>query len=138
LEPSAVITVDTADLASATTALASVGSLADARDLVESVDPDGPGGTALGPVVSPESAYASDEPASSHEAEAATIHVVVAGENFWTIAERHLSVQLGRPVTDAEIAPFWAKVVAINAPTIMSGDPDMIYPGEVLELPHLL
>ena len=70
----------------------------------------------------------SSEPASIPE----TI-VVEKGDHLWKIAAR----RLGDGSTNDEIAPYWREVVEINTPLLRSGDPDLIYPGEVVELPRL-
>jgi len=67
-------------------------------------------------------------------------YVVAVGDNFWTIAASHLARTTGRDLatlTDAEIVAYWGKLVAVNDPTLRSGDPDFIYPGEAIELPPL-
>jgi hypothetical protein len=37
----------------------------------------------------------------------------------------------------ADIAPYWLRVVEINLPRLRSGNPNLVYPGEVVELPPL-
>jgi nucleoid-associated protein YgaU len=64
-------------------------------------------------------------------------HVVVAGENLWTIARDHLAEArggAGEPTT-REIAAYWLRVVEANRNRLRSGDPDLIYPGERIVLP---
>ncbi|HLT97227.1 MAG TPA: hypothetical protein VK070_10615 [Acidimicrobiia bacterium] len=63
--------------------------------------------------------------------------VVAPGEHLWGLAEETLEAHLGRPPTEAEIVPYWRKVVASNRDRIRSGDPDLIFPGEVIVLPPL-
>ena len=62
--------------------------------------------------------------------------IVREGDHLWALAERRISSTLGRPAADHEVAPYWREVVASN-PEIRSGDPDVIYPGEVIVLPPL-
>lgn len=57
--------------------------------------------------------------------------VVARGDHLWGISAGHLGAQ----ATDSEIAPYWREVVTVNTPRLRSGDPDLIYPGEVIELP---
>ena len=66
---------------------------------------------------------------------AATEIVVRPGDHMWALAEHRLSSARGRVVSDSEIAPYWLQVVASNLSRIRSGDPDLIFPGEVLVLP---
>ena len=56
---------------------------------------------------------------------------VVTGDNLWRISQRRLD-ELG---SEDAIAPYWREVVDVNRPHLRSGDPDLIYPGEVIKLP---
>jgi nucleoid-associated protein YgaU len=63
-------------------------------------------------------------------------HVVVPGDNLWIIAERHLEQVTGRSdLSDREVAEYWVAVIEANRDRVRSGDPDLIYPGEVMVLP---
>jgi len=65
-----------------------------------------------------------------------TVEVIIQrGDNMWKLAEARLQDLTGRPPTDGEIAPYWRRVVESNRDRIRSGDPDLIFPGEVLILP---
>lgn len=57
--------------------------------------------------------------------------VVVEGDHLWKISARHLGPEAG----DRRIAPYWRAVIEVNTATLQSGDPDLIYPGEVVQLP---
>jgi nucleoid-associated protein YgaU len=57
--------------------------------------------------------------------------VVERGDHLWKISESHL----GPEATAAEVVPYWLEVIDVNTPGLRSGDPDLIYPGEVIELP---
>jgi len=70
------------------------------------------------------------EPAGDHGADMVT---VVEGDHLWKISARHL----GPESDDERIAPYWRDVVAVNTPNLRSGDPDLIYPGEVVEMPAI-
>jgi hypothetical protein len=59
-----------------------------------------------------------------------TVVVVRAGDNLWVIAQRALG-----GATNAEIAPYWRRVIAANTATLRSHDPNLIFPGERLVLP---
>jgi DNA-binding SARP family transcriptional activator/nucleoid-associated protein YgaU len=62
--------------------------------------------------------------------------VVEAGDNFWTIAEDGLAVDLGRDPTDEEVAPYWREVVTANDDRLVEpGHPDLVMLGQVLVLP---
>ena len=62
--------------------------------------------------------------------------IVTEGDHLWALAERRVSSVLGRPAADHEIAPYWRQVISSN-PELRSGDPDLIYPGEVIVLPPM-
>jgi len=71
-------------------------------------------------------------PISKAESEPESGSVVVAkGDHLWKISAR----RLGGHATDSEIAPYWRDVIRLNTPNLRSGDPDLIYPGEVVALP---
>jgi nucleoid-associated protein YgaU len=63
----------------------------------------------------------------------ATTAVVVPGDHLWKISEHHLDS--ADPAL--EVAPYWRQVIEVNTPRLRSGDPDLIFPGEVIELPAL-
>ncbi|MCA1736482.1 MAG: hypothetical protein LC739_10330 [Actinobacteria bacterium] len=61
---------------------------------------------------------------------------VQRGDSMWLLAERRLRELRDNKVTDADIAPYWLAVIAANQSRIRSGDPDLIFPGELLLLPE--
>ncbi len=69
---------------------------------------------------------------------AARTHVVMPGDNLWRIAATEVARATGvaRP-TDAAIVPYWHAVIERNRPTLRSGDPSLIFPGEIVTLPAL-
>lgn len=65
-----------------------------------------------------------------------SVHEVRKGDNLWTIAAAHLnSVFPDRDVSADEISHYWRQVIEVNTPTLTSGDPNLIYPGEQIDLP---
>jgi nucleoid-associated protein YgaU len=66
------------------------------------------------------------------ETEASSV-VVAKGDHLWKISVRHL----GKDGSEDQVAPYWRQVVDVNTPHLKSGDPDLIYPGEVVELPAI-
>jgi nucleoid-associated protein YgaU len=70
-------------------------------------------------------------PESARETDSSV--VVERGDHLWKISARHLNgVAPQNP-----IAPYWREVVTINTPRLRSGDPDLIYPGEIVDLPAI-
>ncbi len=61
--------------------------------------------------------------------------VVRPGDHLWKISARHLQGETGRPPRPGETAPYWREVIAVNRDRLRSGDPDLIFPGEVVRLP---
>ncbi|MBW3618833.1 MAG: hypothetical protein KY461_01195 [Actinobacteria bacterium] len=65
---------------------------------------------------------------------------VAEGDHLWLIAARALAAARGVPV-DAlpshDLARYWADTVAVNRSTVRSGDPDLVFPGEVVRLPPI-
>lgn len=62
-------------------------------------------------------------------------HVVQPGDHVWSIAERTLAVHLGRAPTEGEVTPYWRALIDRNAKAFTTGDPDLIFAGQTLELP---
>jgi len=58
-------------------------------------------------------------------------YIVGPGDNLWSIAR----AALGRNARDDEVAPYWKALIAANRSYLRSGDPNLIFPGEVLGLP---
>jgi hypothetical protein len=64
--------------------------------------------------------------------------VVAEGDNLWVLSARHLAASSGRAVgdvPDAEVAPYWVRVCDTNRDRLVSGDPDLVFPGERVVLP---
>ena len=63
--------------------------------------------------------------------------VVQPGDHLWKISATHLEGSLDRPPEPAEIDSYWRVVIETNRASLTSGDPDLIFPGEVIELPQV-
>lgn len=62
--------------------------------------------------------------------------VVVPGDSFWRIAERHLEQQLTRRPTDGQVARYWVALIAANRDRlVVPSEPDLIHPGQRFVLP---
>jgi nucleoid-associated protein YgaU len=64
-----------------------------------------------------------------------TTVVVEKGDHLWSITAKHLESRDGVEPTAAEITPVWVEVIAANRDRLRSGDPDLIFPGEIVVLP---
>ena len=65
-------------------------------------------------------------------------HTVLAGDTLWDLAASQLATATGRSLaqlTNAEVVVYWVRVCELNRPRLRSGDPNLIFPGEVIELP---
>jgi nucleoid-associated protein YgaU len=61
---------------------------------------------------------------------------VKPGECFWSIAEDVLTRHLGHVPTDAEIVPYWRRLIEANRTELAHHDnPDLIFPAQVFVLP---
>lgn len=61
--------------------------------------------------------------------------IVQRGDHLWKISAGHLGVVYARTPSSAEIAPYWRATIDANRSSLRSGNPDLIYPGEEIELP---
>lgn len=64
--------------------------------------------------------------------------VVVPGDHLWKIAKTHMTSTNGNPPADSDVTPYWRAVISYNEGGLRSGDPDLIYPGEVVQLPSVV
>ncbi|HEX7276617.1 MAG TPA: hypothetical protein VF244_04520, partial [Acidimicrobiales bacterium] len=63
-------------------------------------------------------------------------YTVVPGDCFWTIADDLLHRSWGRPPTDAEIVPYWQRLIEANRAELADpGNADLIFPGQVFTVP---
>jgi len=68
---------------------------------------------------------------------ASTQWTVRPGECFWSIAERVLTAHTGQAPTDAEIVPYWHRLIDANrAELVQRENPDLILPGQVFTVPN--
>jgi len=64
--------------------------------------------------------------------------VVAPGDSLWEIAASHLAQTSGRDraaLGPADIAGYWVRLCEANRGRLQSGDLNLIYAGEVVELP---
>jgi nucleoid-associated protein YgaU len=97
--------------------------------------PDDGEGTATMSVLPGDASVTDASPAPPAWPAAPATWTVAPGDSFWSIAEEVLADAWGRPPTDAEIDPYWRVLIAANRDRITSGNPDLIFPGQVFVLP---
>lgn len=90
-----------------------------------------------GPSVKPEPSEGDpNDPRTDPSAAPPTTVTVVEGDSFWTIAETITADSLGTAPTDAQITAYWGALVDANLDSLVQpGNPDLIFPGQVFELP---
>ncbi len=88
-------------------------------------------GNAPAPDPAPESLPPSPEPAAEER------HTVAPGDNLWTIARNHLRGRGAEADAASDVARYWREVISANRATLRSGDPNLIYPGEIVTLPPI-
>jgi nucleoid-associated protein YgaU len=60
---------------------------------------------------------------------------VKPGDHLWGISATALSERTRREPSDKEVTPLWRAVIDANIAHLRSGDPDLIYPGELVRIP---
>ncbi len=74
-------------------------------------------------------------PASPTPAPSAT-WLIRPGDSLWSVAEATLARAWGRGPSDAEVDDYWTRLVSVNRMRLVHGDdPDLVFPGQVFELP---
>jgi len=63
--------------------------------------------------------------------------VVRPGDNLWAIARAELIRSTGARPDDRHVARYWRSVVEANRDTLRSGNPSLIFPGEIVSLPQV-
>ncbi len=77
-----------------------------------------------------------EAPPPSVNAAAPGTWTVEPGECFWTIADDVLHRAWGRPPTDAEIVPYWQRLIEANRSELADpGNADLIFPSQVFTVP---
>ena len=62
--------------------------------------------------------------------------LVEPGDNLWSIAAAVLADERGEPADQGTLVRYWRSLITANAAEV--ADPDLIYPGQVLNLPPVL
>ena len=89
-------------------------------------------GVAPAPTPSPPEALGASSP------DTAATWTVRPGQCFWSIADRVLGRTWGRPPTDAEIVPYWHRLIEANRAQLSDPqNPDLVFAGQVFSLPEV-
>jgi hypothetical protein len=131
---SIVLTPVTAHAATSTTTVAP--SAAD-EPFVRAPAPTGPPPTVAAPAPVPPPAPApAPLPSSASIPADVRTHVVVPGDNLWRLAAAELTRAAGDAhPADRAIATYWRALMDANRTSLRSGDPSLIFPGEIVVLP---
>ena len=74
--------------------------------------------------------------APSHEVGLPTMWVIEPGDNLWKISAAAVERHVGRPPTTAEVSDYWWRVIELNRHSFDAhGYPDLVRPGQIVELP---
>ena len=65
-----------------------------------------------------------------------SVYTVRPGDDLWSISASHMSRQSSGAPTEVEIRALWRHVIARNRERLRSANPDLIFPGEMILLPH--
>ena len=76
-------------------------------------------------------------PARRRTATGPVTYTVASGDRLWSIARRRLAAATDGQPDQGAVARYWLRVVDANRHHIRSGDPDLIFPGEVIDLPPI-
>ncbi len=121
-----------------------IGVMNDGLTLTERTDSLTPGWVIKVPVppeVEPEPESGNDQPKVASDLQPSSTEGVPAvevdeGDHFWKLATQTLSDAWGRQPTDGEVSPYWVDMVAANGGRLLPPeDPDVVYPGQWLEVP---
>jgi nucleoid-associated protein YgaU len=94
--------------------------------------------TTATPSPPPHPSVATTTNAESHgEPGVADSYVVVPGDNLWRVAAAQVEAVGPSETTERMIATYWRQLIEANIASLRSGDPNLIYPGEILALPRL-
>lgn len=64
------------------------------------------------------------------------VHRVAPGESLWSISREALAAAWDREPTDAEVVPYWSRMIERNRAELADPDnPDLLFPGDGILLP---
>ena len=73
-------------------------------------------------------------PVAQPSSDAAGVHVVELGDSLWHIAADELAARLGHAPSDAEVIPYWRRLIDANR-HVVGDNPSLIRPGQQIDLP---
>lgn len=124
-----------ATLAATTTVASAAPAAAGSRGVAVLRSLDGDHETPAPPATAPPAT--ATEVAHEQPGPQAATATVQPGDHFWGIAEQALSDAWGRQPTDAELAPYWRRLIEHNRHRLADPtNPDLLFPGQVVALPE--
>ena len=84
-----------------------------------------------GPVI------ATTRPGTRSEPPATSSYLVRPGDNLWRVAATRVQAASRSEATERMVAAYWRQLIDANIASLRSGDPNLIYPGEILTMPRL-
>ena len=87
------------------------------------------------PVQKPPLPVVSTAPVTAPTTAVYTGYRVQTGDSLWVIAERHVASATGSAPTVQAITSYWRRLVDANRRTLRSGDPNLIFAGEIVTMP---
>jgi hypothetical protein len=76
-------------------------------------------------------------PAPNEPADPTEPWTVAPGDSFWSIAEEVLTDIAGHEPTEQAIRRYWVQLIETNRRRLADpANPDLLFPGQVLDLPH--
>lgn len=98
-------------------------------------DPPAPGGPPATDTAAPDAAAPAPVAPAAEPGPGRTWEIR-PGQHFWAVAEAVLAEAWSRPPTDHEVDHYWRALVERNRPVLRdAANPDLLYPGQVLEVP---
>ena len=76
----------------------------------------------------------SPAPAAQPSPPVSEVHLVEPGDSLWHIAAEELADRLGHEPSDAEVIPYWRRLIDANR-HVVGDNPSLIRPGQQIDLP---
>jgi hypothetical protein len=106
-----------------------------ARPVMRLLPPEAPGAAEVVPPSAPVLPIEHASPPAATPMDG-TEWEVRPGDHLWSVAAAVLQEAWGAPASDAEVAPYWQRLVEANRAGLADpANPDLLYPGQVVTVP---